>query len=69
MPRLIISFLSECTESARDPDLYLARYFISFIPPLLVFVLFVLPSKYYRKEFKDTARAMRKIIQDRLRCQ
>ena len=41
MPRLIISFLSQCMKSARNPGLYLGGYFISLIPPLLLFVLFV----------------------------
>ena len=68
-PRLIISFLSKCMESARSPGLYLTGYFISFIPPLLVFILFVLPSKYYRKEFKDATIAIRKTVQRRFRRQ
>lgn len=66
MPRLIISFISKCMESARDPDLYIAGYFISFIPPLLIFVIFVLPSEYYRKQFKDALIALRQTIKRRL---
>jgi hypothetical protein len=69
MPRLIISFVSKCMESARNPHLYLAGYFVSFIPPLLTFVIFVLPSEYYRKEFKDATVAIGKIVQHRLRRQ
>ena len=69
MPRLIISFLSKCMESARNPNLYLAGYFISFIPPLFVFVLFVLPSEYYRKEFKDATMAIRKSLRRQFRRQ
>jgi hypothetical protein len=39
MPRLIISFISDCMKSARNPWLYLGGYFVSFIPPLLLFIL------------------------------
>jgi hypothetical protein len=51
LPRLIISFLSGCMRSSRQPWLYLIGYFISFIPSMLTFVVFVLPSKKYKKEF------------------
>ncbi|CAF4375480.1 unnamed protein product, partial [Rotaria sordida] len=51
LPRLIISFLSKCMESTRDPWLFLSGYYISFIPSLLIFVVFVLPSKKYKEEF------------------
>ena len=32
LPRLILSFLSGCMKSARDPWRYLVAYFVSFIP-------------------------------------
>ncbi|CAF4174696.1 unnamed protein product, partial [Adineta steineri] len=51
IPRLIISFLSGCMESIRTPWLYLTGYYISFIPPLLIIILFILPSKTYKEEF------------------
>ncbi|CAF1061423.1 unnamed protein product [Rotaria sordida] len=51
LPRLIISFLSDCMKSARDPYLFLIIYYASFIPPTFVFVIFVLPSQTYRDEF------------------
>jgi hypothetical protein len=51
LPRIIISFLSGCMKSARNPWLYLIGYFISFTPSMLTFVVFVLPSKTYKKEF------------------
>jgi hypothetical protein len=50
-PRLVISFISGCMKSARDPSFYLAGYFISFIPPSLTFLVFVVPSELYRKDF------------------
>jgi hypothetical protein len=52
VPRIIISFLSGCMRSAREPWLFLFGYFLSFIPSMLIFVVFVLPSKYYKKEFR-----------------
>jgi hypothetical protein len=51
LPRLIISFLPGCMESPHDSWLYLIGYYISFIPPLLIFPVFVLPSEKYRDEF------------------
>jgi hypothetical protein len=51
VPRLIISFLSRCMESPRDPWLFLIGYYISFVPPLLIFIVFVLPSDKYKGEF------------------
>ena len=54
VPRLIISLLSKCMTSSRESWLFLAGYFISFIPSVLTFVLFVLPSKFYKKQFRKT---------------
>jgi len=51
LPRLIISFFSGCMKSVRDPWLFLAAYFISFIPIILIFPIFVMPSETYRTEF------------------
>jgi len=67
MPRLIISFISQCMKSAQNPWLYLSGYFISFIPPLLVFILYVLPSEFYRKEFDEATIRIKKSIQHRFR--
>jgi hypothetical protein len=66
LPRVIISFVSGCMRSAREPWLYLIGYFISFIPPTLIFIVFVLPSKNYKSEFdtvvEQTMRRFRTII-------
>ncbi|CAF1371802.1 unnamed protein product [Rotaria sordida] len=48
---LIISFISGCMKLINDSWLFLIGYFISFITPMLTFLVFVLPSKLYRKEF------------------
>jgi hypothetical protein len=54
MPRLVISLLPGCVNVSRNPWLYLCSYFISFTPSMLVFVVFVLPSKLYRKTLKKS---------------
>jgi hypothetical protein len=52
LPRLIITFVSKCMKSVNDSWLFLVGYFISFIPSILTFVIFVLPSKLYKKQFQ-----------------
>ena len=54
MPRLIISLVSECVDPSSNPWLYLCGYFISYTPPMLIFVVFVLPSEHYTKAFKES---------------
>ena len=63
VPRIILAFTLECMKSARDPvTLLLIGYFVSFIPPILTFVVFVLPSKTYTKAFKAAMLSIRKIV-------
>lgn len=52
IPRLIISFFSGCTKVSQNVWLYLLGYFISFIPSIIIFIVFALPSEFYRKQFK-----------------
>jgi hypothetical protein len=59
-PRLIISFLSGCMKSAREPWLFLIGYFLSFIPSTLIFVIFILPSTMYKKQFKNAVLRIRR---------
>jgi hypothetical protein len=54
LPRLIISFASKCMRSARDSWPFLIGYFISFIPPMLTFIVFILPSTFYMKTLKSS---------------
>ena len=65
IPRLIISLISGCIKSDRDSWLSLFGYFISLIPPLLTFILFVLPSTTYRKAFGQVISRYRNIIRHR----
>jgi len=60
LPQLIISFSSGCMKSPRDPWLYLFGYITSFISPMLVFFIFVLPSDVYKREFDNTVKRIRK---------
>jgi hypothetical protein len=66
LPRIIISFLSKCMKSSGDSWLFLTGYFISFIPPMLTFIVFILPSKFYKKEFRTTITRYRTNIRKRL---
>jgi len=66
VPRLIISFIWKCMQSTSDSWLFLTGYFISFIPPMLTFIIFILPSEFYRNEFHKTVQQFRKMIQRRL---
>jgi len=70
MPRLIISFISKCMNSTRNPWLYLSAYFISFTLRLLLFILFVLLSEFYRQQFNEAIiHIKKKSIQRRFRRQ
>ena len=60
VPRLIILLSFRCMESARDPWLFLIGYYISFVPSLLTFVLFILPSTNYTDEFLTVIRKQRR---------
>ncbi|CAF0903799.1 unnamed protein product [Adineta steineri] len=53
-PRFLISLLSTCVKASRNPWLYLCGYFISFFPSSFIFVIFVLPSNFYKKQFKQS---------------
>jgi len=59
LPRLIISMLSGCVKASRNPWLYLLGYFISLTSSMLIFFIFVLPSKLYRETFKKSLTSWR----------
>lgn len=58
LPRIIIGFTSGCMKSARNPWIFLIGYFISFISSFLTFIIFVVPSQTYRKEFDGAIRRL-----------
>jgi hypothetical protein len=63
LPRLILTFASKCMKSTDDAWLFLVGYFISFIPSMLTFVMFIVPSRFYKKEFHNSVRQYRSSIQ------
>ena len=58
VPRLMLAFLPGCMKSTDNLWIYLAGYFVSFVPPLLTFPIFVLPSRFYRKEFGEQVKRL-----------
>ncbi|UJR07365.1 hypothetical protein I4U23_011651 [Adineta vaga] len=54
LPRLIISLLSNCVKASHNPWPFILTYFIPFIPSVLIFVVFILPSETYKKQFQET---------------
>ena len=65
-PRLIILFVSGCMKSPRQSWIFLAGYFVSYVPPMLTFVIFVWPSKRYKAEFHNSVQRYQKKIQTHL---
>ena len=63
LPRLVISLLCGCINVSRHSWLYLSGYFISFIPSVLVFAVFVLPFGLYRTKFRACVKRWRRRIQ------
>lgn len=61
-PSLTMALLSECVNTSHHPVLFLSGYFISFIPSMLIFIIFVLPSNLYRKKFGDSLKRWRRRI-------
>ncbi|CAF1198072.1 unnamed protein product, partial [Didymodactylos carnosus] len=45
LPRLSMSFIGGCMKSPHNSWLYLFAYFIPFLPSMVTFIVFVLPSK------------------------
>lgn len=69
LPQAILTFSFACTEwKDWQRHALLAAYLLSYIPQTLGFLLFVLPSTTYRKEFAETTIA-KKIFRGKLRSQ
>jgi hypothetical protein len=66
LPRLIITFASGCMKSVENSWLFVAGYFVSFIPSLMTFLLFVFPSKLYKEEFIKSIKKYKRDIQQLL---
>ncbi|UJR17276.1 hypothetical protein I4U23_004170 [Adineta vaga] len=66
LPRLILSYLSKCMNSTKDAWLFLCGYFISFIPSMIIFIIFILPSDFYTKEFRKSMKRYRNLFRQRI---
>jgi hypothetical protein len=60
LPHLIISIILDCQKSSNLFWFYLIGYYLSFCPAAFIFLIFVLPSRLYRKEFNEFKIDMRK---------
>jgi hypothetical protein len=60
LPRLIISLISGCIDVSRHSWFYLSGYFISFIPSVAVFIVFVIPSGSYKRVFIESVKRRRR---------
>jgi hypothetical protein len=56
LPQIILSFSYTCTELKQSWQRYtlLTTYFFSYLSQMLGFILYVLPSKTYSEEFRQT---------------
>ncbi len=63
---LITSVLPNCMKSPRRFKLFLADYFISFIPLLLIFFIFIQTEKMYEKQCNTMIRQKLKAFRQRL---
>ncbi len=66
LPRFIVNFIGKCMTSTSDSWLFLSGYFISFIPPIVTFAVFILPSRFYRREFRKSLQQYRTTIMQTL---
>ncbi|CAF3636743.1 unnamed protein product [Rotaria sordida] len=56
IPRLISSFTTGCVKSTRNPWLFILGYYISYVPSMLTFIIYIIPSDLFKKEFYQTIR-------------
>jgi hypothetical protein len=60
IPGLVIAISSDCVKISYNTWLYLCGYLISFLPSMSIFIVFVLPSVHYKKQFKQATRCLRR---------
>jgi hypothetical protein len=60
LPYLIISIILDCQKSSHLLWFYLIGYFLSFCPAAFIFIIFILPSRLYRKELIDLVLRIRR---------
>ncbi len=56
LPQIILAFAYACTELEQEWQRhgFLVAYLLTYIPHICGFILYILPSKHYSKEFKQT---------------
>ena len=60
LPQVILAFILACTQmSSFQRHIFLISYLFSYIPHTLGFILYVLPSHTFKKEFSQTSLAKR----------
>lgn len=62
IPRLIISLVAGCMKTTGNPWPYTIGYFISFIPAVIMFFIFILPSRLYRNQIQQTSEHLQRKI-------
>lgn len=67
LPRIIIAFLGGCMESSSGPWLFLIGYYFTYVPSMLTFLIFVLPSETYKQVFRKTIEQYRQTLNTRIR--
>lgn len=65
LPRCIISLIGGCMKSTHVPWLLLFGYFVSFVPSMLTFGIFIIPLKTYKKDFNTAIQKIKRQIQIR----
>jgi hypothetical protein len=60
LPRLIISLGSLCIDTSWRNYVFLAGYFISFMPFMLTLFIFIIPAPVYRDELKSSLLRIRR---------
>jgi hypothetical protein len=58
LPRLVLSFIQGCMGSPRESWFYIIGYSIAFIPSIMTFVVFALPSDVYMKQFTQSMKQL-----------
>ena len=66
LPRVIITSLTECVKTYRNPWLFLSGYIISFFSSITVFIVFVLPSPLYKEEFGKSIQSLQQGIRNQI---
>jgi hypothetical protein len=67
LPQTVLSFSYACSELKQSWQRYilLTAYFLSYLPQMLGFILYVLPSTTYSNEFRQTVVGKRIMRQQR----